>query len=73
MLFYLIRRVLGLLDKSKAVIGGESDANERYISPTILTNVSRDDKVMQEEIFGPLLPIINVENHKEAINFINAG
>lgn len=52
-------------------IGGDTDASERYISPTILVDVSPDDPVMQEEIFGPILPIINVQNAYEAIKFIN--
>lgn len=65
------RRLVGLMDKSKVVIGGETDANERYIAPTVLFNVSPDDKVMQEEIFGPLLPFLTVKDHNEAIDFIN--
>jgi acyl-CoA reductase-like NAD-dependent aldehyde dehydrogenase len=69
---FIQRRVAGLIDKTKVVLGGETDANERYIAPTIMTNVTGEDKVMQDEIFGPILPIINVEDHKEAINFINA-
>ena len=54
------------------VIGGESDENERYISPTVMTGVKSDDRVMQEEIFGPVLPIITVQDHNEAIDFINS-
>jgi hypothetical protein len=70
--FFDSRRVSGLIDKSKVVLGGETDANERYIAPTIMTNVTAEDRVMQDEIFGPILPIINVETYKDAINFINA-
>ena len=36
-----------------------------------MTSITKDDRVMQEEIFGPILPIINVKTHKEAIEFIN--
>ncbi|XP_022128552.2 aldehyde dehydrogenase, dimeric NADP-preferring isoform X3 [Pieris rapae] len=58
--------------KDKIAIGGKSDSQDRYISPTILTNVSPDDKIMEDEIFGPILPIVPVENAYEAIKFINA-
>lgn len=65
-------RVKKLIDTSKVVYGGQTDANENYISPTIMTNVDGNDKVMQEEIFGPILPIVTVNNEQEAIQFINA-
>jgi aldehyde dehydrogenase (NAD+) len=63
---------LALIDQSKVVIGGESDPASRYISPTVMANVQPEDKVMQEEIFGPVLPMLNVKGHEEAIKFINA-
>lgn len=53
-------------------IGGSTDADERYIQPTILVDVKPTDPIMQEEIFGPILPIINVESAYEAIKFINS-
>lgn len=65
------RRLTALLNNCKVALGGETDAAQRYISPTILTDVSPKDRVMQEEIFGPILPIVNVENAYEAISFIN--
>jgi len=64
-------RVSGLIDPAKVYVGGETDAAEKYISPTIMTNVKPEDKVMQEEIFGPILPFIAVKDHNDAINFIN--
>jgi aldehyde dehydrogenase (NAD+) len=60
------------MDKSKIVIGGETDANERYIAPTVMFNVQPEDRVMQEEIFGPILPFVIVKDHNEAISFINS-
>lgn len=51
--------------------GGDYDEKERYIQPTIVTDVKRNDPIMQEEIFGPILPIYNVTNAMEAIQFIN--
>ncbi len=67
----LERRVSNLLEKSKIVLGGETDQSQKYVSPTIMFNVTPDDKVMKEEIFGPILPFVTVNNHQEAIDFIN--
>ncbi len=53
--------------------GGDSDADARYIAPTLMTGVSDDAPVMREEIFGPLLPIIPVSDVDAAISRINAG
>ncbi len=54
-------RINGLIDAEKLVCGGESDRSTLQISPTVMDNVTFDDKVMQEEIFGPVLPIITYE------------
>lgn len=51
-------RVCGLIDKTKVLAGGQSDRASKYIAPTLLNGVSMDDAVMQEEIFGPVLPIL---------------
>ncbi|XP_077270459.1 aldehyde dehydrogenase type III isoform X7 [Temnothorax americanus] len=59
-------------DKTKIAIGGDVNPAEKFIAPTILTDVKSTDSIMQEEIFGPILPIINVNNAYEAINFINS-
>jgi len=66
------QRLTELLKCGKIAVGGETDASERFIAPTILTDVKLTDKVMQEEIFGPILPIFIVENAYEAIQFINS-
>lgn len=67
------RRLTDLLEatKGQVVVGGESDASERYIAPTIITNVAADDKLMEDEVFGPLLPIVTVNSVDEAIEFVN--
>lgn len=65
------KRVLSLLEGSKVAYGGQYDEASRYIAPTILTDVSPTSKVMREEIFGPLLPVLTVNNVDEAIQFIN--
>ncbi|XP_064208916.1 aldehyde dehydrogenase family 3 member A2b [Anguilla rostrata] len=65
-------RVLGLMEGSTVALGGQSDEAQCYIAPTILRDVQPDSKVMQQEIFGPLLPIVTVSGLEEAIRFINA-
>lgn len=66
------QRLVGLLKEGKVAVGGDYDANERYIAPTILTDLKDSDTALQEEIFGPILPIVNVDNAYEAIKYINA-
>ena len=60
-----------MIDQGKIAIGGKTNENTLYISPTVLTDVKSEDKVMQEEIFGPILPFVRVADHNEAIDFIN--
>ncbi len=55
------------------IIGGVTDAATKYISPTIIDNVTMDHPAMQEEIFGPVMPIIGYDNFDEVIHHINAG
>jgi len=50
--------------------GNKCDEDDLYISPTIMTEVAPDDAVMQEEIFGPILPILTVDTLEEAITFV---
>lgn len=64
-------RLLNFLTCGQIALGGSHDAKEKYIAPTILTDVKSTDIVMQEEIFGPILPIVNVNSEEEAIEFIN--
>ncbi|KAF1586566.1 UNVERIFIED_CONTAM: Aldehyde dehydrogenase family 3 member B2, partial [Eudyptes robustus] len=66
------RRVRALLCSGRVAIGGQTDEKERYIAPTVLADVLPSDPAMQEEIFGPILPIVVVANMDEAIDFINA-
>ncbi|XP_052660627.1 aldehyde dehydrogenase family 3 member A2-like [Harpia harpyja] len=65
------QRILGLLEGQKIAHGGEADEASCFIAPTILTDVSPESKVMEEEIFGPVLPILTVKSVDEAIEFIN--
>ena len=55
-------RLKPLLNNGKIVIGGEHDAAERYIAPTVIDEISWDDPVMQDEIFGPVLPVMEFDN-----------
>ncbi|XP_052893093.1 aldehyde dehydrogenase family 3 member B1 isoform X4 [Anopheles moucheti] len=66
------QRLTSLLKGANVAIGGETDLQDRYISPTILIDVKSTDPVMQDEIFGPILPILNVDNAYDAIKFINS-
>jgi aldehyde dehydrogenase (NAD+) len=65
-------RLASYLDKQNIVYGGQLDAANKYISPTIVLSPSLDSPVMQEEIFGPILVIITVENIQQAINIVNS-
>ncbi|XP_074660079.1 aldehyde dehydrogenase, dimeric NADP-preferring-like isoform X2 [Tubulanus polymorphus] len=65
------QRVKKFVDGGKVLFGGDCDESQRYIQLTILGDVKPDDEVMKEEIFGPVLPIVNVEDVDEAIRFIN--
>ena len=64
------RRVCGLIDPEKVVFGGGADADSLKIQPTILDHVTPEDAVMQEEIFGPVLPVIAFDTVAEAERFI---
>lgn len=64
-------RIKALLDKDKVVYGGKCDPSTLIIEPTVMIDVKEDDNVMQEEIFGPIFPIITYKDIDEAISFIN--
>ena len=63
-------RVTGLIDPKKVVFGGRSRSESLQIEPTILDNVTPDDAIMQEEIFGPVLPILTINSVDEAVAFV---
>lgn len=63
-------RVLRLIDREKLVCGGESSEDSLQIAPTVLQQVTEQDAVMQEEIFGPVLPVLTVKNMDEAYAFV---
>lgn len=63
-------RLVSLIDPSKVIFGGSTDAEDLYIEPTVMTDVNWDDAVMQEEIFGPVLPILTFEKVEEVISAV---
>lgn len=65
-------RVLGLLEGGHVVSGGESDRSSLRIAPTLLDQVTWESPAMQEEIFGPLLPVLTFYDMKEAVQMVNA-
>lgn len=64
-------RLISLLDSGDILIGGDHDRSHRYIAPTLIDSVSWDAPIMQEEIFGPILPILTYRHLDEAIQAIN--
>jgi aldehyde dehydrogenase (NAD+) len=66
-------RLRGLLESGgEPLVGGDTDAGDRYVSPTVLTGVDPGAPIMTEEIFGPLLPVLPVDDVDDAIDFVNA-
>ena len=65
-------RLTSLISSGKVAIGGQSEQAERYIAPTVLVDVDQNSAVMQEEIFGPILPVLEVGSIDEAIGFVNS-
>ncbi|MDP3166575.1 MAG: aldehyde dehydrogenase family protein [Hydrogenophaga sp.] len=71
------QRIIGLLDDSlrkgaRVLVGGQHQADQKFVTPTLIDQVSPDAKIMQEEIFGPLLPVIAYRDLDEVIGKINA-
>lgn len=66
-------RLEKMIDREKVVFGGETNREKRYISPTVLDHVTWDDAVMQEEIFGPILPILTYKNLETAMQTVVEG
>ncbi len=64
-------RIMGLIDAEKVVYGGDSSPETLQIAPTVMDNVTFEDAVMQEEIFGPVLPVLTYDTLEEAVAKIN--
>ena len=64
------KRLAGLIENGRIYRGGETDPDACYVAPTILDNVTPDDPVMLEEIFGPVLPVISFDDFEEIYGII---
>jgi acyl-CoA reductase-like NAD-dependent aldehyde dehydrogenase len=64
-------RLAGLLASGRAVVGGRADPDDRYIAPTVLVDVAWDSPIMKEEIFGPILPVLEVDSVQAVIDWVN--
>lgn len=63
-------RLKGLMDESKVVYGGQTNSDSLQIAPAVMDNVTGEDAIMQEEIFGPILPVITFDRIEEAFDFV---
>jgi acyl-CoA reductase-like NAD-dependent aldehyde dehydrogenase len=64
-------RLSSYLSQGEIIAGGDTRQEERYIAPTIMDKVSLNDPIMQEEIFGPILPVVPYHEFPEAVTFVN--
>jgi len=64
-------RLVGLLDSGTIAAGGETDPDELYIAPTVLVDVPLDSPVMQDEVFGPILPVLEIDSVDAVIEWVN--
>ena len=65
-----VNRLAGLMKSGQIITGGITDSLSRYVAPTIIKDVKSGDMIMQEEIFGPVLPVIDFENFEEVYDII---
>lgn len=66
--YYALKK---MVDMSKVVYGGQSDEADQFIAPTLMENIVPEDEVMQEEIFGPILPVIPFETREDVIEWVS--
>ncbi|WP_255637505.1 aldehyde dehydrogenase family protein [Dyadobacter sp. NIV53] len=65
-------RIVALIDPEKVVIGGKYNRAERTLEPTVMSNVSVEDRIMEDEIFGPVLPVLSYEDINDVISYIKS-
>lgn len=65
------QRVSDLIDQQKVIVGGQSDAESRFIAPTVMRDVTLEDKVMSDEIFGPVLPVIEYQSLNDIYKIVD--
>lgn len=68
-----VQRLTKLIDSSggKTIYGGKTNISVKHIEPTVILNPTKDSPLMNEEIFGPILPILTYKNLEEATSYIN--
>ena len=64
---HAVERLASLIDPAKVIAGGKSDPKAHYLDPTLLYPITWDDKIMEDEIFGPILPILTYKSFDEAM------
>ena len=64
-------RLAAFLGNGTVAVGGESDPDERYIAPTVLVDVPIDSAIMQEEVFGPILPVLEIDSVESVVDWVN--
>lgn len=65
------QRVCKLIDQQKVIVGGQSDAETRFIAPTVMRDVTLTDKIMSDEIFGPVLPVLEYESINDIYSIVD--
>lgn len=64
-------RLVGLLASGRVAVGGQSDADDLYLAPTVLVDVGEDSPIMKDEVFGPILPVLEIGSVEAAIAWVN--
>lgn len=64
------QRISELIEQDKVLVGGQFDIEQGYIAPTVMTNVDLSDAIMQQEIFGPVLPVLGFTNYDQVLQVI---
>jgi aldehyde dehydrogenase (NAD+) len=67
-----VERLASLIDPAKVIAGGKSDPQSHYLDPTLLYPITWEDKIMEDEIFGPILPILTFKSFDEAMKRMDA-
>ena len=60
------------MDRGNIIVGGQANPNDLYIAPTVISDLAWDDPIMQEEIFGPILPVMEFEDLSQVISSLNS-
>ncbi len=66
-----LQRLVKLIDPEKLAVGGDVDESDRYLGPTVMTDVTMNDPIMADEIFGPILPVMRFETLDEAFEIVS--